>query len=315
MARTLEELNRTLAELGERQEKRRRLLAQWSVLREEADKRSARAEELKQVLAKERRDVEELEGMSLKGLWLRITGDREVRLSKEEAEALAAQAKYEQALRDVEDAQKRLAEMGRELNRVPDCTAEREAALEEKRALLRAAGGAAGERIAALEEEIAARQSRKKELGEAIAAGREVLSCLNAADGSLGEAENLGTWDMLGGGTFTTMMKHNTLDEARDYVDQAQRALSRFRTELADVDLISRAQVSIGDFATFADYFFDGLFADMAVQEQIEQSRDSVIRAVDEVERVLDQLEDMDCQEDVGIARALDALMQVTEAG
>ena len=315
MARTLEELNRTLAELGERQEKRRRLLAQWSVLREEADKRSARAEELKQVLAKERRDVEELEGMSLKGLWLRITGDREVRLSKEEAEALAAQAKYEQALRDVEDAQKRLAEMGRELNRVPDCTAEREAALEEKRALLRAAGGAAGERIAALEEELAARQSRKKELGEAIAAGREVLSCLNAADGSLGEAENLGTWDMLGGGAFTTMMKHNTLDEARDYVDQAQRALSRFRTELADVDLISRAQVSIGDFATFADYFFDGLFADMAVQEQIEQSRDSVIRAVDEVERVLDQLEDMNCQEDVGIACALDALMQVTEAG
>lgn len=315
MARTLEELNRTLAELGERQEKRRRLLAQWSVLREEADKRSARAEELKQSLAKERRDVEELEGISLKGLWLRITGDREIRLSKEEAEALAAQAKYEQALRDVEDAQKRLAEMSQELDRVPDCTAEREAALEEKRALLREAGGAAGERIAALEEEIAARQSRKKELGEAIAAGREVLSCLEAADGSLGEAENLGTWDMLGGGAFTTMMKHNTLDEARDYVDQAQRALSRFRTELADVDLISRAQVSIGDFATFADYFFDGLFADMAVQEQIEQSRDSVIRAVDEVERVLDQLGDMDCQEDVGIARALDALMQVTEAG
>ena len=93
MARTLEELNRTLAELGERQEKRRRLLAQWSVLQEEADKRSARAEELKQILAKERRDVEELEGISLKGLWLRITGDREVRLSKEEAEALAAQAK------------------------------------------------------------------------------------------------------------------------------------------------------------------------------------------------------------------------------
>ena len=116
MARTLEELNRTLAELGERQEKRRRLLAQWAVLREEADKRSARAEELKQVLAKERRDVEELEGMSLKGLWLRITGDREVRLSKEEAEALAAQAKYEQALRDVEDAKNRLAEMGRELD-------------------------------------------------------------------------------------------------------------------------------------------------------------------------------------------------------
>ena len=118
--------------------------SQWSVLREEADKRFARAEELKQILAKERRDVEELEGISLKGLWLRITGDREVRLSREEAEALAAQAKYEQALRDVEDAGARMAELERALDGAPDCSAEREAALEEKRALLRAAGGPAG---------------------------------------------------------------------------------------------------------------------------------------------------------------------------
>lgn len=314
MARTLEELNRTLAELGERQEKRRRLLAQWSVLREEADKRSARAEELKQILAKERRDVEELEGISLKGLWLRITGDREVRLSKEEAEALAAQAKYEQALRDVKDAQKRLAEMEQELDKVPDCTAEREAALEEKRALLREAGGAAGERIAALEEELAARQSRKKELGEAIAAGREALSSLDVADDRLDEAENLGTWDMIGGGVFVTMMKHGKLDEAKDYVNQAQQAMSRFRTELADVDLISGAQVSIGEFAAFADYFFDGLFADLMVQDQIQQSRDSVVRAGQEVERVLSRLEEMGREEEAGLARAQEELTRLIEA-
>ena len=36
MARTLEELNRTLAELGERQERRRRLLVQRSALGDEA---------------------------------------------------------------------------------------------------------------------------------------------------------------------------------------------------------------------------------------------------------------------------------------
>ena len=68
MARTLEELNRTLAELRERQEKRQRLLDQWFVLEREEHWCSARAEKLKQILAKERRDVEELEGMSLKGL-------------------------------------------------------------------------------------------------------------------------------------------------------------------------------------------------------------------------------------------------------
>ena len=315
MARTLEELNRTLAELGERQERRRRLLVQRSALGDEARERSARAEELAQQLAKERRDVEELEGVSLKGLWLRITGDREVRLSKEEAEALAAQAKYEQALRDVEAAQNRLAEMERELEGMPDCTAELEAALEEKRALLRTAGGPTGERIAELEEEIARRKDRIKELREASAAGEEVFSCLDVADDKLDEAQGLGTWDMLGGGVFVTMMKHDKLDEARNYVDQAQQAMSRFRTELADVDLISRAQVSIGGFATFADYVFDGLFADLAVQEQIEQSRDSVVRAGMEVKSVLQQLAGLEGEEETGIARAQAELARITEAG
>ena len=315
MARTLEELNRTLAELGERQEKRRLLLARRSALADEAEKRSARAEELAQVLAKERRDVEELEGVSLKGLWLRITGDREVRLSREEAEALAAQAKYEQALRDVEDAQNRLAEMERELDKVPDCTAEREAALEEKRALLRSAGGAAGERIAELEEEIARRKDRIRELREASAAGEKVLSSLDVADDKLGEAQGLGTWDMLGGGDFVTMMKHDRLDEAREYVDRAQRAMSRFRTELADVNLIASAQVSIGEFATFADYFFDGLFADLAVQEQIDQSRDSVVQAGRETERVLGQLAGLERKEEAAVARAQEELARITEAG
>ena len=120
---------------------------------------------------------------------------------------------------------------------------------------------------------------------------------------------------MVGGGTFVTMMKHDTLDKARDYVDQAQRALSRFHTELADVDLIAGAQVSIGDFATFADYFFDGFFADMAVQEQIEQSRDSVVRAGQEVERVLSRLEEMGREEEAGLARAREELAHITEAG
>ena len=315
MARTLEELNRTLAELGERQEKRQRLLAQWFVLEAEENRRSARAEELKQILAKERRDVEELEGMSLKRLWLRITGDREGRLSKEKAEALAAQAKYEQALRDVEDVQNRLAEMGRELDRAPDCTADREAALEEKRALLRSAGGPAGERIAALEEEIARRKGRLRELQEASAAGEEVFSSLDVADDKLDEAEGLGTWDMIGGGIFVTMMKHDKLNEARNYVDQAQQAMSRFRTELADVDLISSAQVSIGSFATFADYFFDGLFTDLMVQDQIKQSRDSVVRAGLEVKSVLRQLADLEREEEAGIARAREELTRLTEAG
>ena len=50
----------------------------------------------------------------------------------------------------------------------------------------------------------------------------------------------------------------------------AQRHLRSFQKELADADERLGVSLDIGGFATFADYFFDGLIADWIMQSKIE---------------------------------------------
>lgn len=78
-----------------------------------------------------------------------------------------------------------------------------------------------------------------------------------------------------------------------------QVELCRFKTELADVTIQGDLQVSIDGFLRFADFFFDGLFADWTVLDQINRSQSQVRTTRAQIEQVLDRL---------------DALLQAAEA-
>lgn len=52
-------------------------------------------------------------------------------------------------------------------------------------------------------------------------------------------------------------------------------------------------QVSIDGFMRFADYFFDGLFADWAVLDKIEESQNEVRNTIRKIEKVLEKLSSM----------------------
>ena len=99
---------------------------------------------------------------------------------------------------------------------------------------------------------------------------------------------------MLGGGLISTLAKHSSLDEAQDQVQQLQTKLRRFKTELADVTIHTDMQVNVDGFLRFADYFFDGLFADWAVLDKISQSQSSVQTTKNQIESVLSMLRSME---------------------
>ena len=149
-------------------------------------------------------------------------------------------------------------------------------------------------------------------MGEAISAGRTAESALSAVLNSLDSAEDWGTWDMLGGGLLTTMAKHGHLDDAQAGIGWAQQCLSRFRTELADVRDMELPQVQIGEFATFADYFFDGFFMDWMVQSKIQDAQEGVSEVHVRVLNALRNLERMDqnlAEEQDGLKREREGLL------
>lgn len=124
-----------------------------------------------------------------------------------------------------------------------------------------------------LEEQLAHDAAGLKEIREAIDAGNAALSTADSILDSLNSAEGWGTWDLVGGGLITDIVKHGHLDDAQAKVEQLQIQLRRFCTELADTQIYADLQVKVDDFLVFADYFFDGLFADWAVLDHISKSK------------------------------------------
>lgn len=289
--RTQEELDRELEQAGQVLERARKLETVLRDLQAQREQCCQAEAEARDVLAREEADVDELEGISLASFWARLKGEREERLDQERREALAAKARYDAARRALEDLEGRLTSVQKERDSLLTQQSRYQALLEEKEELLRRMGGEQARELIRLEEENREIQRQLREVQEAASAGVEALRALEEMGFALDSASNWGTWDIFGGGMLATMAKHSAMDDAQRLADQARWALSRFRTEMADVSAVEVPDVEIGGFAAMADYLFDGLFADLYVQGQISDAQAGVSRSLDQVTQLLSSLD------------------------
>lgn len=130
----------------------------------------------------------------------------------------------------------------------------------------------------------------KREIQEAIRAGERALVSLDEAQKELKSARNWGIYDMLGGGLLGTLIKHSKISSASSCLEEAQAHLRQFQRELKDVQGMPDVHIEIGDFLTFADYFFDGLLADYMVQSKINEARSQTEQAISYVNSLLAEL-------------------------
>ena len=130
-------------------------------------------------------------------------------------------------------------------------------------------------------------ERERREVWEAKEAGSRALESLRAAREKLESAGRWGVWDMIGGGLFSSLIKHSRLDEAQGLMEAAQRDLEVFRRELRDIRIPMEFGVHVGGFLQFADFFFDNFFVDWMVQSQIEEAKEQVEDAIRNVESVL----------------------------
>lgn len=290
--RNIQEIDRELERARQKMERSRKLDVILQDLKEQSVRRRRAEEEARAVLEKEQGDVEELERMSLVSFLARIQGDLESRKAEERREAAMAKARYDAAKWDLEDLDRRLRDFAQEKESLKGLEKRYQALLDEKEAVLRSQGGAQSQRLGQLAQEQERTAGELREIQEAIQAGLAAQRALEEMSGDLSGAENWGVWDMVGGGIMATFAKHGCLDDAQDAAYEARRALSRFRTELADVSSEQVPDVELGDFAVFADYFFDGLFADLFVQSRIREAQEQVEAVTQRVERLIVRLRD-----------------------
>ena len=276
MNQRLYEIDQAIDALTAAQARRKQLDAQIEELHRQRGERQAKVDETAQSFRKEQDDVDKLEKGGVHAFLLTLIGHKEERLDKERREALAAKLQYDQARSDLEYLENKLNGLIRERDGLRDAPEQLEALWTEKAELVKAMGGQTGARLVELDRQLSDVTHQQKELEEALSAGENAKRLLGQVQDDLDSARSWGTWDMLGGGLIATMAKYDRLDSAQSSIRAAQRALSDFRTELADVSQLQVPSIQIGEFATFADYFFDGIFSDWYVQSSIKKAQEGV---------------------------------------
>lgn len=246
-----------------------------------------KVDELDNQRMKEQSEVDRLEGSSLRRFFYNVVGKQDEKLSKERQEAYEASVRYDAAYQELKAVEADIRYQELEYGRVRRSEEEYQSVLAQKISAFKASDHPKAGEILALEEKIAKLKAQEKEIQEAISAGNTAIHLAEQVLGDLSSAHNYGAWDVLGGGLIADMAKHSHLDDAQNRIERLQVELRRFKTELSDVNINAGMQVSIDGFLRFADYFYDGLFADIAVLERIKESQTRITNVKNQILTVM----------------------------
>jgi hypothetical protein len=268
----IESLSQRLTELSEKKRLKEKLLRDIQATRQKLKMEEELQAEQRLRLQSEKQDVERLEGLSLKALFAVILGSREEQIEKERQEYLLAEMQAHQIEKSVNALKQDADRLDYEINTLGNIDADYAAVLQEKEKYLLENKQTAAQEILTTAEEIATKLSEIKEMEEALTAGHSAMSGLDQVVENLQKAKDWGTWDLLGGGLISSLIKHDRIDDARDAVEHVQVELHRFQRELADVHQSSEIRVDFSTLERFADWFMDSLIVDWVVQSKIDRS-------------------------------------------
>lgn len=283
-------INKEILELKEKLRENKKLESLKKAKEEELSKKKIQIQELKEILEKERQDIEKLENGGISSMLLTLLGKREEKLDKEKEEYFIVKLKSEDFNSKIDKLENELTYIKNLLTSHGDINKRYEELIKEKERLIIREGGSQGIKLKGHLANIDKLKIDMKEIDEAIASGKKTLNSLNGLRENLQSAQNWGVWDILGGGLISNIGKHSAIDDANDIARDVQEQLKSFKKELSDVNEFTHIEVNLSSFASFADFFLDGIFADWFVQSKINNSLDNVNSTISVVDKIINDL-------------------------
>ena len=308
----MKQFDERLQLLQQQMSRRTQLTLQMESLGAQLEEQKRKVQQLQEAANSEQYDVTELESLSFASILARIAGNLDEKLNKEKKEAFAAAAKYESARRELENIQVDIRSLADELHGLETAEAEYKQVLKEKRQALADGGDETAKEILELERSIAYLHSQKAELDEAYEAGSDAMDVARGIADSLSSASGWATWDLLGGGILTDMIKHSHMNDAQQQIGTLQIALRRFRTELADVKIDDDLDFQMDGFTSFGDWFLDGLIFDWMALDHISKSEVQIQNTSNQIAMAISKLQDLQEALDVELREVQEQLDQLT---
>jgi malate synthase len=135
-------------------------------------------------------------------------------------------------------------------------------------------------------------ESRQKEIDEALSACRKLIASLSSARDDLASAKGWGMFETLGDGLISDNVKQDQLKRVSQYILDSSEKAKRLTSELSDLKPYFDFEiVEIDALSKTYDIFFDQIFLDSAIQQQIEEAHLKICKNQALAESVLKKLE------------------------
>ncbi|MBT8229016.1 MAG: hypothetical protein KJO50_02065 [Bacteroidia bacterium] len=245
--------------------------------------------ELSKRLDKELKDIENLEGISLKGLFYKTLGNKEDQMDKERQDYLEVSLKYKEYKKEIELMEFEHKLLRKKLNNLPELKIKLED-LKKKRTneILSSPQIHLRNEFQEILRKMDTSILLNRELEEAIEEGEKAVKLLAVVSSYLRKAGKWGQWDMAGKNRRGAYMKHQSIDKALKELPRAQHQLNIFTRELKDLGENNiNFKLNMVQFNRFTDFFFDNLISDWIIQQRIKSTINNIESTRDHTQRIL----------------------------
>lgn len=234
-----------------------------------------KVDNLKEQCIREQRDVDVLEKISLKSIFLTLSGDKKLQLSKERQEAAKEQYQFLSKQKELENLFEEKTKITSSLKEIYQYEKEYESLLKEKVKGLINKGSEQGKIFKEILDEISGYKKQIKEYNEAISAGENVEREVRNIVCILKSAENWGTFDLFGGGLITSSIKMSKVQEVQNRLTSLKSKMKKFNRELSDINMNINISLNFSNLETFGDIWLDGFFFDLNSLSKIQEALSS----------------------------------------
>ncbi len=246
-------------------------------------------------LDRELKDIEALEGLSVKSLFHKVLGSKEDQLEKERQEYLQLSLKHKEHVKDLEVLEYELGLLEKKMSDVSKISSEIEQLKKVREEEILTGHSHLRTRLLSIYNDMDMRRSRSAEMVQAHRAGQAALASVKRVHDHfdhLAKAKKWGDWDSTSRSRHYDRRKHSEIDRAIDQAYHAKRLLKIFRHELSDLGIhIENMDIQVDSSGSFMDVLFDNLITDWVVQNKIKNALRNVEITHDKVRRLLQNVE------------------------
>ena len=228
--------------------------------------------ELRRLMEALNEDIQALEKISIKSLFVKFLGNKEQQLEEERQKYLHTALQYNEAKKSIELLDFEIKVLSEKLEKEPKVKAKLEILLEKRKQKILLAHKSEARELLHLDSLIDDILKFKREVHEAIIAAAKAADDLIKMEHALEQVKNWGTWDEMNYKYQQNYdLLHASIDKAQLRASMAKVHLAIFMKELKDV-YIKRPMPFVYDKTIFEEFtykYFKNLVSDWVIQQKI----------------------------------------------